>query len=131
MLGLNRVLRYASVGGGPLLDTSSDQFGREILTYKGAPLIDMGFKSDQSTEVITNTETAADAGSDATSAYFVPFNTEHGVIGIQLRDIEVFPGKKNKSTSDVTTVEWWVGLAGFGSYGPTRLWNIEDPALWT
>ena len=130
--GLGRVLRYAGVNGGPLLDTSKDQFDREILTYKGAPIIDAGFKADQSTEIITVTETADDAGSDSTSVYFVPFDEMQGVTGIQLSGgMEVFPGKKDKSTVNVTTVEWGVGLAGYGSYGPTRLWNIEDPSLWT
>jgi hypothetical protein len=130
--GLGRVLRYAGVNGGPLLDTAKDQFDREILTYKGAPILDAGFKADQSTEVITDTETAADAGSDATSVYFIPFDEMQGIQGIELTGgLEVFPGKKNKSTVNVTTVEWGVGLAGYGSYGPTRLWNIEAPGSWT
>jgi len=129
--GVHRVLRYAGVAGGPLLDVTKDDFGRDVLTYKGAPILDMGLLADQSTEVITNTETAADAGSDSTSMYFVPFNMEQGITGIQLSDIEIFEGARTKSTTDITAVEWWVGLAGFGSYGPTRMWNIEDPSLWT
>lgn len=129
--GLGRVLRYLGVSGGPLLSTSTDQFEREILMYKGAPIIDVGLKKDQSTEIITNTETAGDAGSDATSAYFVPFNDEQGVTGIQLSNLEVFDGKKDKSVANVKTVEWACGIAGYGSYGPVRLWNIEDPSLWT
>lgn len=130
--GYGRVLRYAGVSGGPLLDTAKDQFDREILTYKGAPILDAGLKEDQTTEIILDTETAADAGTDATSAYFVPFNDEHGIMGIQLSGgLETFPGKKDKSTVDVTTIEWGVGLAGYGSYGPTRLWNIEAPGSWT
>jgi hypothetical protein len=129
--GIHRVLRYAAVAGGPLLDVTKDDYGRDILTYKGAPIIDMGLKTDQSTEIILNTETAADAGSDSTSMYFVPFNTEQGIIGIQLSDLEVFEGAQTKSTTEITAVEWWCGLAGFGSYGPVRMWNIEDPSLWT
>jgi hypothetical protein len=55
-----------------------------------------------------------------------------GIMGIQLSGgLEVFDGKKDKSTTNVKTVEWGVGLAGYGSYGPTRLWNIEAPGSWT
>ena len=130
-LGLGRVLRYAAIAQGSLLDVTKDQFDRPIYTYRGIPLTDMGLKLDQSTEIIANGQTAEDSGTDATDAFFVPFNTEQGITGIQLDPIEVFDGKKDKSTADVTVIEWWVGLAGFGSYGPVRLHNIEEPTAWT
>ena len=130
-LGLGRVLRYATISGGSLLDVTKDQFDRPVTTYRGIPLFDMGLKLDQTTEIIANGQTAEDAGTDATDAFFVPLNTEQGITGIQLDPIEVFDGKKNKSTTDVTVIEWWVGLAGFGSYGPVRLHNIEEPTAWT
>lgn len=130
--GLGRVLRFAGISGGPLLDVTKDQFDREVLTYKGAPLIDAGLKKDQSTEIITDTETAGDGGSDATSAYFIPFNEEQGVTGIQLSGgMEIYDGRKDKSNAKVKTIEWVAGLAGYGSYGPVRLWNIEAPGSWT
>ena len=130
-LGLGRILRYAAISGGSLVDVTKDQFDRPQYTYRGVPLIDMGLKLDQTTEIIPNNETAEDDGTDATSVYFVPTNSEQGVIGIQLDPLEVFDGKKNKSTTDVTVIEWWVGLAGFGSYGPVHGHNIETPASWT
>lgn len=133
--GLGRVLRYAGISGGQWLDTTTDSFDREILTYKGAPILDMGLESDQTTEVIPLNETADDAGADATSVYFVPFNDEHGITGIQLSEMEVYDplegGERETMPSKLVRVEWWVGLAGFGSYGPTRLYNIETPASWT
>lgn len=129
--GLARILRAAGQTGGSLFDTTKDIFDRDVLTYRGKPLVDIGLKADQATEIITNTEVAADADADSTSLYFVPQNTDQGIMGIQLRNMETFPGKKQKSTTETTTIEWWIGLAGFGSYGATRLWNLEDPALWT
>ena len=133
--GLGRVLRYLNASGGVLLDTSKDEFEREILTYKGAPIMDAGLKSDQSTEIISATETAEDAGTDATSAYFVPFNMEQGITGIQLSEMEVYDpldgGEKSDKPTNLVRVEWWCGLAGFGSYGFTRLHNIETPSSWT
>ena len=130
-LGLGRVLRYAAVSGGTLLDVTKDQFDRPVTTYRGIPLFDMGLKLDQSTEIIANGQTAEDAGTDATDVFMVSFGTEQGITGIQLDPIEVFDGKKNKSTTDVTVIEWWVGIAGFGSYGFVRLHNIEEPTAWT
>ena len=133
--GLGRVLRYLNASGGVLLDTSKDEFEREILTYKGAPIMDAGLKSNQSTEIISATETAEDAGTDATSAYFVSFNMEQGITGIQLSEMEVYDpldgGEKSDKPTNLVRVEWWCGLAGFGSYGFTRLHNIETPSSWT
>jgi len=31
----------------------------------------------------------------------------------------------------MTRIDWWLGLAGFGSYGITRGWNVEGAANWT
>lgn len=133
--GLGRVFRYLSVSGGPLLDITKDQFDREIMTYKGARMIDAGLLADQSTEVITLTEDPGDGGNDATSAYFVPLNMENGVHGIQLGPMEIYDpldgGEKESKPTQLIRVEWWCGLSGWGSYGPTRLKNIETPASWT
>lgn len=132
--GLGRVIRYASVAGAGWVDTTKDLFDREVLTYKGIPLIDVGLKPDQSTEVITVTETGSDS-SDTTSMYFVPFNREDGVIGIQLSDMEIYDplngAERDSMPTNLIRVEWWVGLAGYGSYGPVRLWDLKDPAGWT
>lgn len=133
--GLGRVIRYLGTAASNVVDMTKDLFDREFPTYKGARIIDMGLKADQSTEVIPSTETAEDAGADATSAYFVPFSTEQGISGIQVGPLEVrYPtGDSERETkpTKLIRVEWVVGIAGFGSYGPTRLHNIEAPASWT
>lgn len=133
--GLGRALRYGSSASFGLIDMTQDGFGREFLTYKGAPLLDMGLLSDQTTEVISAAETAEDAGADATSMYFVPFNSENGIQGIQLGPLEIYDpldgAEQASKPTKLIRVEWWCGLAGFGSYGPTRLHNIETPANWT
>jgi hypothetical protein len=95
----------------------------------------MGLKKDQSTEIITETEVAGDAGQDATSIYCVAFNEEQGVTGIQLAPMEVYDplagGELSTQPSKMTRIDWWLGLAGFGSYGITRGWNVEGAANWT
>lgn len=133
--GLGRALRYASSASFGMIDMTQDGFGREFLSYKGAPLIDAGLKRDQVTEVISAAETAEDAGTDATSMYFVPVNMEHGIYGIQLGPMEIYDpldgAEQASKPTRLIRVEWWCGLAGFGSYGPVRLHNIETPANWT
>ena len=134
-LGFARVLRYLNVSGGDVLDVTKDSFDRQVITYRGAPFIDMGYTSDQSTEIIPNNETAEDEGSDATSVYFLSFGTDQGISGIQLSDMEVYDpldgGERETKPTKLVRVEWWCGLAGFGSHGVTRLHNIETPASWT
>jgi hypothetical protein len=133
--GFGRVLRYLGSAASVVTDITKDLFDREYPTYKGARIIDMGLKQDQTTEVITNTEVAEDAGADATSVYFVPFNMEQGISGIQVGPLEVrYPtGDSERETkpTKLIRVEWIVGLAGFGSYGPSRLHNLEAPSSWT
>jgi hypothetical protein len=133
--GVGRVVRYIQASGGNLLSTTTDSFGRTIPTLWNAPLVDVGLKKDQSTEIITETEVAGDAGQDATSIYGVSFNEEQGVTGIQLAPMEVYDplagGELSTQPSKMTRIDWWLGLAGFGSYGITRGWNVEGAANWT
>lgn len=133
--GLGQVIRYLGSAASTVVDMGKDLFDREFPTYKGVPIIDVGLKADQTTEIIPVNETAEDAGADATSVYFVPFNSEQGVTGIQIGPLEVRTptgdGERESKPTSLVRVEWVVGLAGFGSYGPTRLHNIEDPASWT
>jgi hypothetical protein len=134
--GFANVLRYLGAAGGNLLDITKDSFDRPVLTYHGAPFFDMGTKKDQATEIITNTETAGDSGSDSTSVYFASFGTgDQQITGIQLSPLEAYDlnngGEMETYPATQKRIDWWCGLAAFGSYGITRLWNISDPALWT
>lgn len=134
MWGFARVLRAMGINGGPLFDVTKDMFDREIMTYKGAPFIDMGYQKDQATEIIPNDEIAGDSTANSTSAYFVSFNIEQGITGIQLDGMEVYDpldgGERESRPTKLIRIDWWVGLAGFGSYGFSRYWNIEDPSGW-
>lgn len=133
--GFAQVLQYLGASGGALHNTGMDMFDREIQTYKGARFVDAGLKADQTTEIIPVTEDPGDAGNDATSIYFVPFSMEQGISGIQLGEPEIYDplsgGEMETAPANLLRMEWVVGLAGFGSYGPTRLNSIENPANWT
>lgn len=134
-LGFPKALRYVQANGGLFLDITKDSFDREIVTYKGKPMIDMGLKGDQSTEIITNTETALDSGADGTSVYFASFNTEEGITGIQLNNLEAYDptGGQELETAPATMlrIDWWNGLASFGSHGIVRLSNLKAASSWT
>lgn len=133
--GIGRVARYINASGGMFLDITKDSFDRNITTYKGAPMIDMGLLIDQSTEIITETEIAGDAGADATSIYAASFNMEQGITGIQLSPPEVYDplngGEQESTPTKLMRIDWWLGLAGFGSYGYARGRNVEGAANWT
>ena len=133
--GLGRVARYIQASGGNFLSTAKDSFDRDILTFKGAQCVDVGIKTDQSTEIITDGETAGDAGTDATSIYGMSYDEQDGIIGIQLSPIETYDplngGEQELSPTTLLRIEWWLGLAGFGSYGVTRGRNVEGASNWT
>jgi len=135
MLGFGQALVFVNMSAGNLLDVTKDSFEREIITYKGAPMIDMGLKTDQSTEIITLTETALDAAADATSVYFASLGGSEGLTGIQLNAFEFYDinGGQELETAPATAkrLDWVVGLAGFSSYHLTRLSNLKAPTSWT
>ncbi len=132
--GLGRVARYVNFNGGGAFDLTKDSFDRDIPTYKGVPLIDMGLKADQSTEIIPDNETAGDGGTDATSLYAVAFGTDEGLTGIQLSEMEVYDplggSELPTAPATMTRIEWPVGLANFGSFCIVRGRNVEGASEW-
>ena len=136
-LGIGHAARYIQGSGGVFLDVTKDSFDRDIMTYKGAPMIDVSIKTDQATEIILDTETAGDAGSDATSIYGVSFGIEQGITGIQLDGTGPQPydplngGEMESKPTRIMRIDWVLGLAGFGSYGITRMANVEGASNWT
>jgi len=135
-LGFAKVIRYAQISGGNVLDVTKDLLGRDILTYKGVPFYDVGVTRDQSTEIITDTETAGDAGADATSVYAVSFGADdEGLTGIQLSPLEVYDplngGEQETVPAKLVRLEWACGLANFGAHSITRGRNLEGVGGWT
>ena len=130
-LGVSGVLRRLG-----LLDTTKDSYDREFVSFMGAPLIDIGLKADQTTEIITDTQDPGDGGDDTTSIYAVKFGSDEGLTGIQLNDLEAYwVGGDNHELEDKPVrrlrIDWGVGLAGFGSYYAAQMYNIEPAGSWT
>lgn len=134
-LGFGRVSRYLQQAGGGMLSVTQDTLGRDFPTYKGKPIVDTGFKKDQSTEIITNTEVAGDSGADSTSIYAASFEGDQGLTGIQLSELEAYDpnggAEMETAPAKQMRIEWWCGLASYGSHGIVRGRNLAAPSSWT
>lgn len=126
---------YMLQGQGNYFDTTKDMLGRSFTTYKGIPLLDMGLMQDQTTEIISNTEVAGDGGADSTSMYFVSFDRDTGLHGIQLTAPDAYDPLKGAEMEDkpatMLRVDWWNGIATFGRRCIVRARNLEAPSDWT
>jgi len=94
-----------------LLNQTKDMFGRVINTFGEIPLIDIGIKADQTTEIITNSETLS-GGTDETSIYAVKYGEGEYLWGIQQEPMQVRDlGEIQTKPVYRDRVEWVVGLA--------------------
>lgn len=120
LLGISSTLRRLG-----LLDQSRDAFGRQIDSYKGVPFYDIGVKSDQTTRIITNTETTGASGV-TTSIYFVKFGNDgeflHGIqeYPMDVRDL----GELQTAPQERVRIDWPVGLAHFHNRAMVRLSGV-------
>lgn len=95
-----------------LLKQTEDAFGRIINTFQGVPLIDLGVNADQTTEVITNTESTGGSSGVETSIYSVKYGEGEYLWGIQQAPLDVKDlGEISSSPVFCDRVSWVVGLA--------------------
>ena len=107
-----------------LLSTTKDMFDRDIRTFKGIPLVDIGVKADQSTEIITNAETLS-GGSDETSIYAVKFGENEYLWGLQQEALQVRDlGEIQTKPVYRDRVEWVVGLGHSNPRAIARLYGL-------
>jgi hypothetical protein len=111
-----------------LLDSTKDMFDRRVDVYMGARLMDIGVKSDQTTEIITNTETLG-GGSYETSIYAVKFGIGDMTWGIQQYPLEVEDlGELEDKSTYRTRIDWNLGLATVDPRSIARLYGIRADA---
>ncbi len=123
---LRRLLTAASrtTTVGAHITETIDNWGRQVMKYAGLPIIDAG-KDNTDADIIPLTETAGDAGADATSLYVVSFS-DGKVEGIQNGAMEVEDlGLLDSGVIYRTLVEWLCGMALYHPRAATRLWNIS------
>jgi hypothetical protein len=94
-----------------LLDTTKDAFDRDIESFMGVPIVYAGTQGDQSTQIITNTETTTgDSTADATSLYFVKLGYPY-VQGLQLGGpVRTFDAIIDDGVTRRIVFQWPVGL---------------------
>lgn len=122
--GLWQLQRVARREG--LLDTTRDSFDREVQTFMGVRMDWAGTQGDQTTQVITNTETAAGArtGGTNTSFYFIRFGASY-VQGIQMHEPrKIFDDIIDDGVTRRAVFEWPVGLTTFHQKSIVRLRGI-------
>ena len=121
LLALRSLLRQER-----LLDTTKDMFDRTVDMYGGARLVDIGTGADQTTEIITNTETLEAAGvAESTSIYAVKFGIGEFLWGIQEYPMEVEDkGLLEAKPVYRTEIDWPLGLAMIDPRSIARLYAI-------
>lgn len=67
----------AKLGAGTGFNTVEDAYGRMVTTYRNAKIVDIGRKADQTTRIITATETTT--GLDGASTYTSIYAVKYGV----------------------------------------------------
>lgn len=115
-------------------NTRRNEFGKMIKSYGGVDLVDVGLKSDKSTEIITNTEDPGDGGNDSTSIYVVRMDTDDGLHAIQLSgtspDVyDPIGGKESESSpAFLRRVDWGIGLYNLSQYCICRIKDFKMAA---
>lgn len=107
-------LRRAS---GSVLETSTDAFGRRVLTYDGIPVEVDDHLSDTETKGIN---------SDCSSIYAVQFGFQTGLCGLDNAGIQVQPlGALETKDAWRTRIKWYCGLALFRDIALARLEGVR------
>ena len=123
---IHYALRLMGTSGG--LSITKDQYDRVVTTYKNAQLRDIGYKADQSTRIITVTETAAgvDGAGTFTSIYAVNYGMDH-LFGWQFAPIMAKDqGLLENGTIYRTLVDSAGGLYSANNRSMARLFNIKS-----
>lgn len=125
-LGVGKVLRRLK-----LLDTTKDQYDRTWEMFGGTKLVEIGLQSDQTTEIITDTEDPGDAGNDSSSIYATRFDGEDGLRIIQLAGTSPEPvdhGELQTTPQMMKRIDWAIGLQVVGKFAVGRLKGFKMAA---
>lgn len=115
---------YSGQGG---FGQATDQFGRTVTKYKNAQIKDIGYKSDQSTRIITVTESStglADTGSTHTSLYAVNYGPG-AMTAWQMAPISPKPVDQDNGVIKRTLIEWTIGLYSQSNRSIARVFGLK------
>lgn len=118
-----------TLGAGAGFNTFEDAFGRTVERFQNAVIRDIGRKADQSTRIITDTETStgADGASTFTSLYAVKYGEDH-FFGWQFESLEESIsdlGLLNNGVIMRLVIDWAIGLFQANNRAVARVYNIK------
>lgn len=124
---MDRAIRKLGTTGGFALNT--DQFERRVYMYNGAVVRTIGRKADQTTQIITSTETTAgaDGSSNYSSIYGVRFGDEQ-FSGWQFRSLESAffgPFLLQNGVQKRITFDWPVGFWQESVRSISRMYGLK------
>ncbi len=120
------LLRLMGTSGG--FDVDRDQFDRVVQMYKGAIVRDIGYKADQSTRIITVTETSDgvnDTGSTYSSIYAVNISAGHFFAWQFEEPQNIDLGLLNNGAIYRTLIDWAVGLMNDSTRSIGRIYGLK------
>ena len=131
----NTLIQFGSVLRmlGLVYDTAS-LYDKIFDSFANVPLIDVGLKSDKSTEIILSTEDPGGAQNNSTSAYVVRMDDDDGLRGIQLKgmDMQVYDPLNGNETEGgpqyLRRIDWAVGLMNPSNYSICRIKGFKMAA---
>jgi HK97 family phage major capsid protein len=110
--GLKQLRRTA----GPVIETSVSQFGEQVETYEGIPIVIDDFVPDNET---------LGSGSALSSIYALKFGLSTGVMGLEHGGITVENvGELETKDATRTRLKWYCGMALMSELGVARLQGI-------
>jgi hypothetical protein len=123
-----RAIRLLGAGAG--WRTDQDAFGRTVTYFNNARIVDLGRKADQSTRIITNTETAAGVdGASTHSSIYAACYGEDRLIGWQfeslsdaVKDVGLIG---NGGVTARILIDWAMGLLPMHTRCMARMYGIK------
>ncbi len=110
--GLKQLRRTA----GPVIETSVSQFGEQVETYEGIPIVVDDFMPDNE---------ALGAGTNLSSIYALKFGLSTGLMGLEHGGITVENvGELETKDATRTRLKWYCGLSLMSELGVARLQGI-------
>lgn len=123
---LDQAVRLLGAGAG--FDTTQDNYPRRVDTFRNAKIRPVGVKGDQTTEIITSTETSAGANgsSNYSSVYAVHYGDDQ-FNGWQMEPprIEAIGLRSDEPTIYRVFMEWPVGLYQQNIRSISRLFDVK------
>jgi HK97 family phage major capsid protein len=111
-----RTLKDLRRSSGSVLEMGIDQFGRQVETYDGIPVVVDDFVPDNE---------SLGSGTALSSIYALKFGQGSGLMGLEHGGIQVDPvGELESKDATRTRIKWYAGLALFSTLGVARLQGI-------